>query len=77
MARMIVRRGCLDTFERLRKMFADDPEIEVVWDRRMGDRRAGERRRGPRPDSRDRRRSDRRGVVSHSWVSLDFVVVRG
>ncbi|MDE3157030.1 MAG: hypothetical protein KGN76_18170 [Acidobacteriota bacterium] len=76
MARMIVRRGCLDTFERLRRMFVEDPEIEVVWDRRVGDRRAGERRRGSRPGSRDRRQSDRRTIPPQSWLALDFLVAR-
>ncbi len=76
MARMIVRRGCLDTFERLRETFADDEEIEVVWDRRGGDRRVGERRRESRPGDRDRRRDDRRTLVPNSWIALDFLVVR-
>jgi hypothetical protein len=76
MARMIVRRGCLDTFERLRQMFADDPEIQVVWDRRTGDRRVGERRRESRAESRDRRQNERRGIPAQSWMALDFVVVR-
>jgi len=73
---MIVRRGCRHTFNRLREMFADDPEIEIIWDRRSGERRKGERRRESRAGGGDRRQSDRRGLPQPTWLALDFLVVR-
>lgn len=80
---MIVRRGCQQTFERLQEMFADDGEIQVVWDRRSADRRRGDRRRQPRSTeddesgkSADRRQHDRRKPASQSWLTLDFLVAK-
>lgn len=34
MERIIVRRGRFLTFELLRRTFGDDPNVEVIWDRR-------------------------------------------
>lgn len=76
MPRMIVRRGCTQTFDRLQEMFADDAEIQVVWDRRSGDRRRGERRTRPRGGGQDRRQTDRRKPLPQSWLTLDFIVVK-
>jgi hypothetical protein len=80
---MIVRRGCQQTFDRLQEMFADDAEIQVVWDRRGGDRRRGDRRRQPREakadgpaQNTDRRQVERRKPVSQSWLTLDFIVAK-
>ena len=36
---VIVRRGHFATFELLSRTFADDPSVQIVWDRRMGERR--------------------------------------
>ena len=36
---VIVRRGHFATFELLTRTFADDPSVQIMWDRRMGDRR--------------------------------------
>lgn len=83
MPRMIVRRGCQQTFDRLQEMFAEDAEIQVVWDRRDGDRRRGDRRRRPRAADRDapaqntdRRQLERRKPASQSWLTLDFIVAK-
>jgi hypothetical protein len=80
---MIVRRGCQQTFDRLQEMFADDAEIQVVWDRRSGDRRRGDRRQRTRTaegdasaSDADRRRVERRKPVSQSWLTLDFIVAK-
>ncbi|HEY7791565.1 MAG TPA: hypothetical protein VIC33_13695 [Vicinamibacterales bacterium] len=73
---MIVRRGCSQTFDRLQEMFADDGEIQVVWDRRATDRRRRDRRGAPRQESADRRQTDRRKPTPQSWLTLDFIVVK-
>lgn len=51
---VIVRRGHFATYELLTRAFADDPSVEIIWDRRIGERRqsadrieGGERRRVP------------------------------
>ena len=36
---VIVRRGHFATFELLSRTFADDPSVQIIWDRRMGERR--------------------------------------
>jgi hypothetical protein len=57
MARMlfIVARDDPGLYESLRREFADEPEVEVILDRRAGERRTGpgdERRRRPEVDER-------------------------
>jgi len=52
---MIVSRDQPLLYERLRLEFVDDPDLEVVLDRRVG-----ERRRASQPISADQRRADRR-----------------
>jgi hypothetical protein len=32
--RIIVRRGRFVTYEQLRRTFGDDPNVEIIWDRR-------------------------------------------
>ncbi len=51
---VIVRRGHFATYEVLTRAFADDPSVEIIWDRRIDERRrsvdrieGGERRRVP------------------------------
>ena len=55
MERIIVRRGRFLTYELLRRTFGDDPNVEIMWDRRCpidapppGGRRAPSERRGRR-----------------------------
>ena len=52
----IVRRDRPDLFEELREQFKDTPDVEVMFDRRIGERR----RKGSPPATDRRRRSDRR-----------------
>ena len=51
-------------------MFADDPDVRVVWDWRVG-----ERRKGPAPPGIERRLADRRRP-SKPWSNLNYVVAR-
>jgi len=62
--RIIVRRGRYLTFELLRRTFGDDPNIEIIWDRRRApvsgepiERPTVERRSSPPPE----------------WDRLDYV----
>ncbi len=82
MPRIFVRRGCVDTYERLREVFAEEPDVQVLWDRRAEERRArGQRRqaiaRAQHAHERradERRTSDRRKPNPPTWLTLDFVV---
>jgi hypothetical protein len=53
---VVVKRGAIELYERLRARFADDPDTAVIWDRRT-DR---ERRSGALDVPLKRRRGDRR-----------------
>ncbi len=65
---LIVRRGALRRFHKLKQRAADLP-VGVLWDRRIQDRRssAGEMR-------GDRRGADRRQRPPFTWDVGDFVV---
>ena len=52
----VVRRDRLDLFEELRHEFRIAPDVEVIFDRRIGDRRRNPSTRA----SDNRRRTDRR-----------------
>ena len=66
---MIVRRGAVERFAKLKKKTAELP-VEVSWDRRKEDRRS---------DSKgvptERRKTDRRQKPPFTWELSDFVVV--
>jgi hypothetical protein len=67
---LIVRRGALRRFDKLKRATAELP-VKLSWDRRLGERRtaAGD-------VNRERRRqSDRRKKPPFTWGSADFVVV--
>jgi hypothetical protein len=68
--RVIVRRGHFATFELLTRTFADDPTVEIVWDRRMGERRQSARRHA----ADERRRSDRRRTPPMQWGQLNYMI---
>jgi len=53
---IIVDRSKPDTFNRLKQQFADDLNVEVVWERRAKQRRRTDAGRGPERRSRERRR---------------------
>ena len=67
---VIVRRGHFATFELLTRTFADDPSVQIMWDRRMGERRHN----GDRRPHSDRRRSDRRRTPPKQWVQLNYMI---
>ncbi len=66
---VIVRRGHFATFELLTRTFADDPSVQIIWDRRIGERRLAADGTG---DS-DRRCADRRRVPSTQWGQLNYM----
>jgi len=68
---LIVRRGAIRRFHKLKEKTADLP-VEVLWDRRESDRRAA-------ADKADkevakRRSADRRQPPPFTWEASDFVV---
>ena len=67
---VVVRRGHFATFELLNRTFSDDPDVQVVWDRRMRERRqsAG----GAAPEDR-RGGSDRRRRPPTQWKQLNYM----
>ncbi len=67
---VIVRRGHFATFELLTRTFADDPSVQIIWDRRMGERRQAV----GRPATSDRRRSDRRRTPPTQWGQLNYMI---
>ena len=66
---LIVRRGALRRFDKLKRATAELP-VKLSWDRRLGERRtaAGD-------VSGERRQSDRRKKPPFTWGTADFVVV--
>jgi hypothetical protein len=66
---LIVRRGALRRFDKLKRATAELP-VKLSWDRRLGERRtaAGD-------VSRERRQSDRRKKPPFTWGTAVFVVV--
>jgi hypothetical protein len=67
----VVARDRPDLFAYLRDVFADDPDMVVLWDRRAGH---GRRRRDTVVPV-ERRRRDRRAVPLGTWKLLGFIVV--
>ncbi|HUP39321.1 MAG TPA: hypothetical protein VM115_04315 [Vicinamibacterales bacterium] len=68
---VIVRRGHFATFELLSRTFADDPSVQIVWDRRRQERREtldgigdGERRSG----------KGRRRTPPTQWGQLNYLI---
>lgn len=66
---LVVRRGALQRFEKLKEKAANLP-VEVVWDRRQGERRVA-----CDETSRGQRKGDRRQKPPFTWEVSDFVVV--
>jgi len=70
-ARMVVvRRGHFATFELLARTFADDPTVQIIWDRRMGERRQTSRSH----NGDERRRNDRRRPLPNQWSQLNYMI---
>jgi hypothetical protein len=68
-AELIVRRGALRRFDKLKQATADLP-VRVSWDRRLEERRSA-----ATDVARDRRRKDRRKPPPFTWDVADFLVV--
>src|SRR5688500_13859093 len=66
---LIVRRGALRRFDKLKQATADLP-VNVSWDRRCRDRRLS-----GNVTERERRRMERRKKPPFTWEVADFVLV--
>jgi hypothetical protein len=69
---VIVDRSKTATYERMRHLFASDPNVAVIWDRRTPD----ERRRNAEQRAPDRRAQERRQLFRDFGVR-GFIVVDG
>jgi hypothetical protein len=67
---VIVRRGHFATFELLTRTFADDPSVQIIWDRRIGERRCA----ADDPGAGERRRADRRRMPPTQWGQLNYMI---
>ena len=70
---LIVARNQRSLYEYLKHDFEDDPDVQVVMDRRQG-----ERRQAREPWTAERRRGDRRTrpPIDDKLESIGFAVVR-
>ncbi len=66
---IIVDRSKPDTFRQLKEKFADDLNVEVIWDRRARQRRSVANGRGPERRSRERRQ------LVKSYNGKDYIVI--
>ena len=66
---IIVDRSKPETYDRLRKQFEDDLDVEVVKDRRVKQRRSVGNSWGPERRSRERRR------LSKPFGGRDYIVI--
>ncbi|RPI57243.1 MAG: hypothetical protein EHM55_02500 [Acidobacteria bacterium] len=66
---IIVDRSKPDTFKRLKEKFADDLNVEVIWDRRTSQRRRTANMRGPERRSRERRQ------LVKPYNGKDYIVI--
>jgi|SRR5438105_3009422 len=67
---VIVRRNEFATFARLAQTFANEPNVRLVWDRRICDRRQTSA-----PPGGERRRRDRRSNPTTSWGPDDYLLL--
>jgi transcriptional regulator of acetoin/glycerol metabolism len=68
---VIVRRDKFATFGLLAQVFASEPHVRLVWDRRVRERRHD----SASADPADRRRRDRRRAPATTWGSNDYLLV--
>lgn len=66
---LIVRRGALRRFDKLKQATAELP-VKLTWDRRVNDGRGT-----VKPGQRDPGYADRRGAPPYTWDAADFLVV--
>ena len=67
---VIVRRGHFATYELLTRTFADDPTVQIIWDRRVAERRRAEGASG----NSERRHNDRRRPPPTQWGQLNYMI---
>jgi len=66
---IVVDRRKAETYRRLTQKFADDPDVAVVFDRRVAQRRSRTVA-GPERRSRTRRR------LVKDWAGKDYIVIQ-
>ena len=66
---LIVRRGALRRFDKLKQATAELP-VKLTWDRRVNDGRGA-----VKPGQREPGYSERRGAPPYTWDAADFLVV--
>jgi hypothetical protein len=66
---IIVDRSKPETYRRLKEKFADDLNVEVIWDRRTKQRRRNTAIGGPERRSRERRQ------LIKGFEGKDFIVI--
>lgn len=66
---IIVDRSKPETYERLKRTFADDINVQVIWERRTRDRRRTTDTRGPERRARERRQLDK------GFNGRDYIVI--
>jgi hypothetical protein len=66
---IIVRRGHFATFELLNRMFAGDPNVQIIWDRRIRERRQA----APPAEYAGLRKGDRRRKPPTQWALLNYM----
>lgn len=66
----VVRRGEREICRRLEEQFQGEPDVQVIWDRRVMERRSVCRRVGF-----ERRRGERRCTPPSVWENATFVLV--
>jgi len=66
---IIVRRGHFATYELLNRMFAGDPAVQIIWDRRIRERRQA----ATAAEYAVLRRGDRRRKPPSQWSLLNYM----
>jgi hypothetical protein len=66
---IIVDRAKPETYARLKTLFEDDLNVEVLWERRSKERRRGSPTRGPERRSQNRRKLDK------AFNGRDYIVI--
>jgi hypothetical protein len=66
---IIVDRSKPETYRRLKDKFADELNVEVIWDRRTKQRRRQSDTRGPERRSRERRQ------LVKDYEGKDYIVI--